>query len=58
MKNTLVFTGSYTQPLRLGAGQAVEGNGEGICVFRIGTNGKLTKLSGAVTAVLIRDIEG
>ena len=48
MKNTLVFTGSYTQPLRLGTGQIVNGNGEGITVFRAGADGKLTKLSSTI----------
>ncbi len=49
MKNTIVFTGSYTQPLRLGTGQIVDGNGEGITVFRASADGKLTKLSSTIT---------
>ncbi len=48
MKNILVFTGSYTQPLRIGTGQIVDGNGEGITVFRASADGRLTKLRSTI----------
>lgn len=45
MSTTVVFTGSYTQPIRLGTGELVEARGEGICMFRLDENGLLTKLA-------------
>ncbi len=43
--STFVFTGSYTEAIRLGTGELVEARGEGICVFRLNEKGDLTKLS-------------
>lgn len=34
-KTTLVFVGTYTQPIKFGTGQVLEGKGEGIYVFRL-----------------------
>lgn len=45
MKQTLVFTGSYSRPLVLGDGKVEPGRGKGISVFRMDTeNGTLTRL--------------
>ncbi len=40
----LVFTGSYSQPIRLGTGEIVPGNGDGVTVFGMGKDGGLHKL--------------
>ena len=47
MQNTLLITGSYTQPLKLGTGQIVEGEGEGVTVWRMGEGGTPEKLFSA-----------
>ncbi|NLI52803.1 MAG: lactonase family protein [Clostridiales bacterium] len=47
MKNRLVFVGSYSQPLVLGSGETVPGNGEGVTVYRMDAAGHLARLSAA-----------
>lgn len=44
MSASLVFTGSYTEPIRLETGELVQTRGEGICVFHLAEYGRLTKL--------------
>ena len=44
MKNRLVFVGSYTQPIVLGTGELVSGNGDGVTVYRMDEEGHLTRL--------------
>ncbi len=44
MSTSFVFTGSYTEQIRLGTGELVQARGEGICVFRLDECGRLTKL--------------
>jgi 6-phosphogluconolactonase len=46
-KETLVFVGTYTEPIRFGTGQILEGNGEGIYVYRLDAS------SGALTLGLV-----
>lgn len=46
MNNILVFAGSYSQSLTMGSGAVVQGQDEGIFVFRLNTEtGELTRLS-------------
>lgn len=47
MKNRLVFIGSYTQPIVFGTGEMSPANGEGVTVFRMDEQGRLTRLFAA-----------
>ncbi len=47
MKNRLVFTGSYSQPIVLGTGELSPGCGDGVTVFCMDGSGRLTRLSAA-----------
>ena len=42
---TLVFVGAYTQPIRFGTGQILEGKGEGIYVYRLDASSGALELS-------------
>ena len=46
-QNRLVFIGSYSQPIVLGTGELVPGNGDGVTVFRMDEAGSLTRLFAA-----------
>ena len=49
MKPVFVFTGSYTEAIRLGTGELVQPHGEGICVFRLNETGGLIKLASCIS---------
>ena len=44
-KQTLVFVGTYTEPIRFGTGQILEGKGEGIYVYRLDSSSGALELS-------------
>jgi 6-phosphogluconolactonase len=51
MADTLVYVGTYTEPIRFGTGKILEGKGEGIYAFRMdGATGELALL-GTTTGV-------
>jgi 6-phosphogluconolactonase len=50
-KDTLVFIGTYTEPIRFGTGQVLEGKGEGIYAYRLDPSSGAMELSAVNTGI-------
>ncbi len=48
---TLVYVGTYTDPIRFGTGEILEGKGEGIYIFRLDQDSGALDLVGTATGV-------